>query len=217
MDVSFPDSVTDIFNVPARIIIAGYSNSGKSVLCSRIIEKYHAKFKQILYCGVDSHPLQDNEEIGSKLTVSSEILNPFEYVFHDENLLFILDDCFLEAVKNKIVVDCFTKGRHSNISTILITQNLFLSGKYARNISLNASHFILLRQRDLSQIQCLGRQLFGSGHSTKFLEIYRQVIFRKPYSYLLVDLSINTPESLQFRSNIVDEPPGELVFQWQSS
>ena len=197
MDVSFPDSVTDIFNVPARIIIAGYSNSGKSVLCSRIIEKYHAKFKQILYCGVDSHPLQDNEEIGSKLTVSSEILNPFEYVFHDENLLFILDDCFLEAVKNKNVVDAFTKGRHKNISTIFITQNMFFTGKHSRNISLNCSHYLLLRNRDMGQIETLGRQLYGKGKGNDFLAIYKKALSVNNYGYLLVDLASTTPDSSQ--------------------
>ena len=214
MDVSFPDSVTDIFNVPARIIIAGYSNSGKSVLCSRIIEKYHAKFKQILYCGVDSHPLQDNEEIGSKLTVSSEILNPFEYVFHDENLLFILDDCFLEAVKNKNVVDAFTKGRHKNISTIFITQNMFFTGKHSRNISLNCSHYLLLRNRDMGQIETLGRQLYGKGKGNDFLAIYKKALSVNNYGYLLVDLASTTPDSLQLRTNITGETPYEIVYQW---
>ena len=214
MDVSFPNSVTDIFNVPARIIIAGYSNSGKSVLCSRIIEKYHAKFKQILYCGVDSHPLQDNEEIGSKLTVSSEILNPFEYVFHNENLLFILDDCFLEAVENKNVVDAFTKGRHKNISTIFITQNMFFTGKHSRNISLNCSHYLLLRNRDMGQIETLGRQLYGKGKGNDFLAIYKKALSVNNYGYLLVDLASTTPDSLQLRTNITGETPYEIVYQW---
>ena len=207
MDVSFPDSVTDIFNVPARIIIAGYSNSGKSVLCSRIIEKYHANFKQILYCGVNSHPLQDNEEIGSKLTVSSEILNPFEYVFHDENLLFILDDCFLEAVENKNVVDAFTKGRHKNISTIFITQNMFFTGKHSRNISLNCSHYLLLRNRDMGQIETLGRQLYGKGKGNDFLAIYKKALSVNNYGYLLVDLASTTPDSLQLHTNIAGGTP----------
>ena len=214
MDVSFPNSVTDIFNVPARIIIAGYSNSAKSALCSRIIEKYHAKFKQILYCGVDSHPLQDNEEIGSKLTVSSEILNPFEYVFHNENLLFILDDCFLEAVENKNVVDAFTKGRHKNISTIFITQNMFFTGKHSRNISLNCSHYLLLRNRDMGQIETLGRQLYGKGKGNDFLAIYKKALSVNNYGYLLVDLASTTPDSLQLRTNITGETPYEIVYQW---
>ena len=37
------DSI-DLFQQPARIIIAGYSNSGKSQMCSNLINKYHYKF-----------------------------------------------------------------------------------------------------------------------------------------------------------------------------
>ena len=216
MEATYQGSVADIFNVPARLIIAGYSNSGKSVLCRKIIEKYHSKFKQILYCGVDSHPLQDNNEIGEKMIVSSEILNPFEYVFNngDGDLLFVLDDCFLEAVENKNVVNAFTKGRHKNISTIFITQNMFFKGKHSRNISLNCSHYLLLRNRDMGQIEILGRQLYGKGKGTDFLNIYKKALSVNTYGYLLVDLGANTPESLQLRTNITGETPYEIVYQW---
>ena len=120
---SFSKSVTDIFYLPARIIIAGYSNSGKSELCTNLIKIYHHKFDRILYCGIDSHPLQQDDTINSKLTVSNDILNPFDYA-HAGHILFILDDCFLNAVQDKNVVDAFTKGRHKSISSIFITQNL---------------------------------------------------------------------------------------------
>ena len=143
---SFTEEVTDIFSDPARIIISGYSNSGKSELCSKLIKLYHHKFEHILYCGVDTHSLQQDNIINSKLTLSIDILNPFDYA-HTNAILFILDDCFLDAVQNKNVVEAFIRGRHKNISTIFITQNLFFSGKHARTISLNCSHYILLRNK----------------------------------------------------------------------
>ena len=89
----FSDISTDIFNTPSRIIIAGYSNSGKSDICKKLIELYHENFGHILYCGVDAHPLQEDDIINNKLTVSREILNPFDYS-HMGNILFILHDCF---------------------------------------------------------------------------------------------------------------------------
>ena len=101
---------------------------------------------------MDSHSLQSNAEINVKLSVSNEILNPFDYE-HLGNILFILDDCFVEAVENKNVVDSFTKGRHKSISNIFITQNMFFTGKHARNISLNCSHYILMRNRDMGQMK----------------------------------------------------------------
>ena len=53
----FPESVLNIFNQPARIIIVGYGNSGKSEMCKKLIEIYHENFSHILYCGIESHPL----------------------------------------------------------------------------------------------------------------------------------------------------------------
>ena len=209
----FTEDSINLFINPARIIIAGYSNSGKTEICSKLIVKYHYLFDNILYCGVNSHPLQDDDIIKNKLIVSSEILNPFEYS-NGGNILFILDDCFLEAVENKNVVNAFTKGRHQNISTIFITQNLFFNGKYSRNIALNCSHFILMRNRDLGQVETLGRQLYGKSKANEFINIYKKALSMNTYGYLLIDLGPKTPECLQLRTNIVDESPIQIVYQW---
>ena len=210
---SFSSCSIDIFKDPARVIVAGYSNSGKSVLCSKLIEIYHEKFDHILYCGVDSHPLQKNDIINEKLTVSCEILNPFEY-FHLGNILFVLDDCFSEAVQDKNVSDAFTKGRHKSISTMFITQNLFFSGKHSRTISLNCSHYILMRNRDMGQIEMIGRQIYGKGRGGEFLNIYKKALSVNKFGYLLIDLSANVPEELQLRTNILGEVPYQIIYQW---
>ena len=209
----FPESVLNIFNQPARIIIAGYSNSGKSEMCKKLIQIYHENFNHILYCGIESHPLQSNEDINPKLTVTTDILNPFDFTYLGK-ILFILDDCFLEAVENKNVVDAFTKGRHKLISTVFITQNLFFSGKHARNIALNCSHYILMRNRDLAQIETLGRQIYGKSNGKEFLNIYKKALSENTYGYLLIDLGPTTPEKLQLRTNILGETPYQVIYQW---
>ena len=79
---------TDLFHNPARIIIAGYSNSGKSEMCSNLIKKYHNKFNTIFYCGFNSHDLQNNSDINEKLHISSEIVNPFDYSYSRNTLLY---------------------------------------------------------------------------------------------------------------------------------
>ena len=150
METSTPYSLDsiDLFHNPAGIIIAGYSNSGKSEMGSKIIQNCHHKFNTILYCGVNSHKLQNNPVINQKLIISNEIVNPFDYTYN-EITLFILDDCFLEAIESKFAVNVFTKGRHENISTIFIAQNLLFSGKFARSIALNCSDYILMHNCDL--------------------------------------------------------------------
>lgn len=214
---SFPKDVTNLFSSPSRIIIAGYSNSGKTQLAQKIIEKYHEVFHTILYCGVDDHPLGRHTGIRNKFRISREILNPFEYTdsaVGDLGLLFVLDDCFIEACDNKFVTQAFTAGRHSNISVIFITQNVFHSGKFSRSISLNCSHYILMRNRDIGQIEMLGRQLYGKRKGPDFAGIYKRALSHNKYGYLLVDLGPNTPEELQLRTNIVGETEYQVIFQW---
>ena len=38
----------DVFSQLARILVAGASNSGKSFFVSRLVNKYHSKFKRIV-------------------------------------------------------------------------------------------------------------------------------------------------------------------------
>ena len=197
---------------PSRVIIAGYSNSGKSYICTKIIEKYHQEFTHIVICGVENHELQ--QRYPDIISVSREIIDPLQFQTHEkEAILFVLDDTFMEAINSKIVLDSFPKRRHSNLSVILITQNIFGQGKYSRSITLNASHIILTRNRDVCQVETLFRQLFGKKRVQDAVDIYRKAVYARPFGYLLIDMSPHTPDILQLRSNIVGEDPCELVYQ----
>ena len=198
---------------PSRVIIAGYSNSGKSYICTKLIEKYHQEFSHVVICGVEKHVLQHRFP-EDYITVSREIIDPLQFQRGDEAILFVLDDTFMEAINSKIVVESFTKGRHSNLSVILVSQNIFGQGKYSRTIALNASHFILTRNRDICQIETLFRQLFGKKRVQDAIDVYRKAVYSRPFAYLLIDIGPRTPDILQLRSNIVDEVPScELVYQ----
>lgn len=71
-----------------------------------------------------------------------------------------------------------------------------------------------MKNRDLSQIECLGRQIFGKADSKKFVEVYKKVVSGQSYPYLLVDLASNTPDELRLRSAVTDEEPCEKVYKW---
>jgi hypothetical protein len=59
--------------------------------------------------------------------------------------LIILDD-LLNQVYSQNVSDLFSKGsHHRNTSVLLITQNLFHLGRHSRDISLNATYLVLLK------------------------------------------------------------------------
>lgn len=70
------------------------------------------------------------EDIIDSVTEITPYTNPTDQV------LLILDGNFLTAANSRMVVDSFTKGRHNNLSVIMITQNVFFPGKYSRTIAL---------------------------------------------------------------------------------
>ena len=125
------------------------------------------------------------------------------------------DDNFLRAANDETAANVFIKGRHLGISAVLISQNVFMQGKYARSISPNCTHFLLLKQRDLGQIETLGRQLFGRDKAKVFLNAYKRALASKAYGYILADVSITTPEELSLRTNIADEGACEIIYSWQ--
>ena len=220
MDKCYGESLIDLFprERGGRIFVAGASGSGKTELVTRIIRKYSCKFYRILICGTLTHPIQDIPELRGKVKVSKEIIDPepeVDLFQKNKGFLVVYDDNFLSAANDETVANVFIKGRHLGISAILISQNLFMQGKYARSISLNCTHFLLLKQRDLGQIEVLGRQLYGRDKAKVFLKAYRHAIEGKPYGYILADVSITTPEELSLRSNVADEGPCEVVYSWQ--
>lgn len=76
---------------------------------------------------------------------------------------------------------------------MFLQQNIFFRGKVMRTLSLNASHFLLLKNyRDQSQVETLGRQIFPR-QAAYFREAY-ELSTSKRFGYLLIDVSPHTPE-----------------------
>ena len=117
--------------------------------------------------------------------------------------IIVVDDLTYELGSNAALLKWFTKkSHHLNISIIFIVQILFFGGKFMRNISLNSQYIILLKNaRDKRQIISLGSQIYPRNLSY-FLDAYDKAT-NKPFGYLLIDLSTNTPDELRLRTNIV--------------
>ena len=101
----------------------------------------------------------------------------------DNSNLLILDDQQHTALNSNLIADIFTKySHHKNLTIILVLQDLFHQGKYARDISLNTHYFVLFKnQRDINQIGILGKQLGIRKHlQESYIEATKSV-----YSYLL--------------------------------
>ena len=46
------------------------------------------------------------------------------------------------------------------------------------------------------------------------VDIYKKALSVNTYGYLLIDLGLKTPPELQLRTNIIDETPYQIVYQW---
>jgi hypothetical protein len=162
---------------------------------------------RILWCKGEDQPLDvpDNVEVHDGLEVIEEIDG-------SEPTLLILDDLMQEAGGETQVVNLFTKGsHHRNLSVIMLVQNMFHRGKFARTMSLNTHYMVLFKNpRDAGQIRVLAGQLFPG--NTKFLvDAYMQATSR-PHGYLLLDFKQDTPDSLRVVSDVLPAVEGGFYY-----
>ena len=213
---TFTADQLDIFSNPARIIIGGCSHSGKTTICSKLITRNANKFDRVVISSINRDSFELPKEISDTVLYYDDVINPFdEILYKGYKLLYIIDDLYQSAFNSRYIADAFTKGRHEHISVILITQNIFPRNvKFARDITLNSTHFILCKQRDLNQPEILMRQIFGKKYAAKLIDVFAKHLRSNPFGYILIDLSPSTPYDLQIRTNIFKENNGfETVFQ----
>lgn len=185
---------------PSCCIIAGASQSGKSTLVKKILlnNMYDIKFRKVIWCY--SYPSRWFTKYPRFHFVRGL---PEKY---DDGDLIVLDD--LMRSLNEKVAELFTAAsHHCNVSVILILQNIFHRCRVMRDISLNSQYIILFKnRRDVSQINCLGRQLYPQ-NTRFFLDAYIKAT-SKPYKYLVIDLHPETPEELRVRDGLFRDANG---------
>ena len=193
------ESEVNIFHIPARVLISGFSNSGKTYLVSKLIEKYIYTFTAVKVCGVSSIGFEDK-----KISYEDSTYNPLDDDEIQGHTLIVYDDSMLDEKTLKTAALLFSKGRHKLISCIFITQNLFLPSKFFRIISLNASHVIVFKIRDISQISYFARTFLESTKKQKFLDVYRKFVSNIKFGYLLIDFTKGSDSKLFIRRNLYE-------------
>lgn len=192
------------------MIIAGPSGSGKTLWTYQFL-RYHKKLMNVIPQKIVMYysqwqPMYDKMETDNvvtdfiqKMPTENDIEALSEYSTVGGSLV-IIDDHALSL--NKDTAKIFTvTARHSNVSIILITQNLFVKQPYYRDVSLQATYFVLLKNpRDQSAIKYLAQQIAPS-NTTFILDTYKHAL-QEPFSYLLIDLHQQTNDIIRFRTNI---------------
>ena len=80
------------------------------------------------------------------------------------HFVLVLDDLQQVCENKRDVTEVFTLGSHHiNYTVIYLCHNIFGWGQFARLINLNSYYmFIFQNNRDVQQVQTLGRQIFGT-------------------------------------------------------
>lgn len=206
------------FHHPTSFIIAGPSGSGKSEICFKLIRYRNQMFNsvkplKVLYHLPARHHIEIPEDILNDVDFKlGSGIPDFETI--DSSTLLVLDD--LAGEINESVVEAFTRySHHKSISIVLVTHNIFHSGKknFFRTISLNTSIFFITRNgRDKRQIQVLATQICPT-NARAVVNAYRDAT-NSPFGYLCVDCSQQCDDRLRLRTNVFpsDYPLQNIIY-----
>lgn len=203
-----------VFHQPFTMIIAGPTMSGKTCFIRNVLAApglISPPPSRVYWCYGIENKEQEN-------LISASCLYPIEFCeglinFEDipekSNCLVILDDLMQETASSRQICDIFTRGaHHKEISVVLLVQNLYFKGKHSRDININATYYILMKNpRSHDQIKALAYQAYYD-NQLYFVDAYNQAT-RLPHSYLVVDFSQQTSDDRRLSTNIL---PGQVFY-----
>ena len=210
------DTVFDArFYHPSTILISGVSSSGKTSLTKRILENRTSLFRPEVpnYVVLIYHTWQNVYKEMVDEGVIQLCLNELPdsqtlKEIGDEHkgsggIILVLDDQLNNLQSNIVDIFC-VQSHHLKMTVILLVQTLFMPNKEFRTISLNSHYIILLKNtRDRSSISQLARQIFP--YKTRFLTDSYIDATKEPFSHMVLDLRVESPEITRVRANIFNE------------
>ena len=120
----------------------------------------------------------------------------------ENKILIVFDDMIADMINNKklnsIVTELFIRGRKLNIYLIFITQSYFKVPKDVRN---NSTHFFVMKIPNKREVMQISINHSSDINSKDFIEIYKKCT-NKPYSFLVIDTTLPSNNSLRFRKNL---------------
>ena len=99
---------------------------------------------------------------------------------------------------NSIVIELFIRGRKLNISLVFITQSYF---KVPKVVRLNTSHFFIEKIPNKRELQQIAINHSSVIKTKGFANIYRKCI-DEAYSFLVIDTTLSSNNTLRFRKNL---------------
>ena len=199
------------FQHPATMMVVGPTQSGKSnfvekLLQSALIKYPSRKATRIHVFYTQWQPLYDRlrDTHGNRIAFTQglpEVDDNLESIDSKVNNVWVLDDLMDEAIQSPVISQLFTRGRHRNLSVILLLQNMFPKGKFNTNISRNALYKVLFRSPgDRKQIDIVAEQTFAKDRGN-FMKAYTKET-EKPFGYIILDNHPRTTNEHQVVANV---------------
>ena len=153
-----------------------------------VYKVWQSKFDEISHL-VDTF-INDNENILETIDL---------YVDNNKPILVIFDDLIqsrsLKDISSLFIVD----ARHKNISSIFLTQRMFVNDEYFRQISQNSDYFCVFKNpRNSSEIRSLAHQITPG--DLRLITFYIEAT-KEPFSYILINLTQECEEEVKFIGN----------------
>lgn len=134
------------FSAPTTILICGSRQSGKTHFTDRLLQNADSMFTtpvDKIVCAYSEHQPMFDKMMSSipRLILHQGLPSKEEIEQYTEGVnhtIVVLDDLMLQAAQSQDCVHLFTvTSHHRNVTTVMLSQNLYPLGKYARTISLN--------------------------------------------------------------------------------
>lgn len=205
----------EIFDRPDRILIYGGSFSGKTHMVVNLVLKHHNKFKKIILCGAKNDLLMHRDTKDKCIFYDNED-SPIYDPFHDTDscnndndkrqTLIILDDLMSEVYNSQIVSKIFSKGRHLNLSCIVILQSFFPQGASKSLVPMiknNSSIQIFFKLRNRGEMGLLAKKFEYGLKSREFFNLLvEREIYQKRFGYLAIFMD---DPNAKYRNNLASE------------
>ena len=202
------------FYHPFSMMVVGPTQSGKSYFVEQLLSGKRIiypcrKTKRIQWFYTRWQPLYERLQstLGKSITFTQglPIVNDNLEDINDEvHNPWVFDDLMDEAVQSPIISQLFTRGRHRNLSVILLLQNMFPKGKFNTNISRNALYMVLFRSpSDRKQMDIMAERTFAKDRSN-FMAAYVKET-EKPHGYIILDNHPKTSNEKQVIAKVFED------------
>ena len=113
------------------------------------------------------------------------------------------DDMIADMLSNKkrnpMITELFIRVRKLNIPLVFITQSYFAAREY---ITLNSTHYSIMKIPDKGQLQQAAFNHLSDNDFQNFINLCKKCT-AKPYSFLVIDATLGSDNSLRFRKNLL--------------